>query len=78
MLVPPHNAADEPLTTLRSRFPLSFQGKYDDAEPLYERLTAIKEKALGRDHPDVATVLNSRAGLMQNQVKAARHLQQRP
>ena len=31
------------------------QGRYADAEPLYKRALAIDEKALGPDHPDVAT-----------------------
>ena len=30
------------------------QGKYAEAEPLYKRSLAIREKALGPDHPDVA------------------------
>ena len=30
------------------------QGRYADAEPLYKRSLAIREKALGPDHPDVA------------------------
>ena len=32
------------------------QGRYADAEPLYKRSLAIEEKALGPDHPDVASV----------------------
>ena len=35
------------------------QGKYAQAEPLYQRSLAIYEKALGPDHPDVATVLEN-------------------
>ena len=31
------------------------QGRYAEAEPLYKRALAIDEKALGPDHPDVAT-----------------------
>ena len=31
------------------------QGRYAEAEPLYQRALAIREKALGPDHPDVAT-----------------------
>ena len=31
------------------------QGRYADAEPLFKRSLAIREKALGPDHPDVAT-----------------------
>ena len=32
------------------------QGKYDLAEPLYERALAIYEKALGPDHPDTIQI----------------------
>lgn len=45
------------------------QGKNDDAEPLYERATKIREKALGPDHPIVATLLTDRAELLQSQVR---------
>ena len=31
------------------------QGKYNEAEPLYQRALAIDEKTLGPDHPDTAT-----------------------
>ena len=31
------------------------QGRYGEAEPLFKRALAIHEKALGPDHPDVAT-----------------------
>jgi tetratricopeptide (TPR) repeat protein len=41
----------------------STQGQYAEAEPLYQRALAIKEKALGPDHPDVATALNNVAAL---------------
>jgi Tetratricopeptide repeat len=36
---------------------------YAKAEPLYQRALVIFEKALGLDHPDVATSLNNLAGL---------------
>ena len=45
------------------------QGKYDDAKPLYERSLAIREKALGAEHPDVAHSLNKLAGLLKAQVR---------
>ena len=32
-------------------------------EPLYKRALAIREEALGKDHPDVATVLENLAVL---------------
>ncbi len=39
------------------------QGLYAQAEPLYRRALVIREKALGPDHPDVATSLENLAGL---------------
>ena len=48
-----------------------YQGKYAEAEPLYKRALAIKEKALGPDHPSVATGLNTLALLYYNQGKYA-------
>jgi tetratricopeptide (TPR) repeat protein len=39
------------------------QGRYAEAEPLYQRDLAVIEKALGPDHPDVGTSLNNLAGL---------------
>ena len=48
------------------------QGQYAQAEPLYKRALAIKEKALGPDHPDVATSLNNLAELYQAQGQYAR------
>jgi CHAT domain-containing protein/Flp pilus assembly protein TadD len=38
---------------------LYFAGKYDEARPLAERALAIREKALGPDHRDVAASLNT-------------------
>ena len=46
---------------LTKRVPL-----WAEAEPLYERAFAIREKALGPDHPDTATPLNNLAGLYQD------------
>ena len=43
------------------------QGQYAQAEPLYKRALAIREKALGPDHPDVATSLNNLAALYRAQ-----------
>ena len=37
------------------------QGRYGEAEPLYKRALAIREKALGPEHPDVATSLDDLA-----------------
>ncbi|CAM9154674.1 unnamed protein product, partial [Hapterophycus canaliculatus] len=47
------------------------QEKYAEAEPLYESSISILQKALGRDHPDVATTLNDLAGLFDSQAKYA-------
>ncbi|CAN0431038.1 unnamed protein product, partial [Ectocarpus sp. 13 AM-2016] len=50
-------------------------GKYIEAEPLYERSQAIREKVLGPEHPDVATTLNNRALLFGRQVRTERCFQ---
>jgi tetratricopeptide (TPR) repeat protein len=47
------------------------QGRYGDAEPLFKRSLVIREKALGRDHPDVATSLNDLASLYEDQDRHA-------
>jgi tetratricopeptide (TPR) repeat protein len=39
------------------------QRRYADAEPLYKRSLAILERALGPDHPDIATSLNNLAAM---------------
>ncbi len=43
------------------------QGKYAEAEPLYQRSLAIGEKTLGPEHPQVAMSLNNLAGLYRAQ-----------
>ncbi len=48
------------------------QGKYAKAEPLYKRDLAITEKALGENHPSVATTLNNLARLYEKQGKYAK------
>ncbi len=40
-----------------------YQGRYEQSEPLLNRALAIYEKALGPDHPDVATSLENLAAL---------------
>ena len=47
------------------------QGKYAEAEPLYERALSIRERQLGGEHPDTATSLNDLAGLYRSQGKYA-------
>ena len=48
-----------------------YQGRYADAEPLYKRSLAIREKALGPEHPDVAYSLNNLAALYELQGRYA-------
>ncbi len=43
------------------------QGRHAEAEPLYQRSLAIREAALGPEHPDVATGLNNLAELYRDQ-----------
>jgi tetratricopeptide (TPR) repeat protein/CHAT domain-containing protein len=46
-------------------------GKYTEAIPLAEHVLAIREKALGPDHPDVATALSNLGGLYLSQGRYA-------
>jgi len=46
-----------------------FQGKLDDAVPLYLQALAIDEKVYGKDHPEVATDMNNLAHLYEAQVR---------
>ena len=46
------------------------QRKYAEAEPLFKRSLAIREKALGPEHPDVARSLNYLAKLYRKMGKA--------
>ena len=48
------------------------RGRYTHAEPLYQRALAIREKALGPEHPDVATSLNNLAQLYRDQGQYAK------
>ncbi len=50
------------------------QGHYAEAEPLYQRSLAIREKALGPEHPDVAKNLDNLALLYQAQGRYAEAL----
>jgi tetratricopeptide (TPR) repeat protein len=47
------------------------EGRAADAEPLYLRAPAIREHALGPDHPDVATSQNNLAAFYQAQNRTA-------
>jgi tetratricopeptide (TPR) repeat protein len=46
---------------------LHYQGRYGEAEPLYQQALAIMRERLGEQHPDTATSLNNLAGLYQAQ-----------
>lgn len=59
----------QPLHPLFMFHPARFQGNYEQAWLLYERSLAIREKALGPEHPDVAKALNNMANLLQKQVR---------
>ena len=48
------------------------QGRYPEAEPLYQQALAIAEKALGLNHLNVATCLNNLAALYRSQGKYAK------
>jgi tetratricopeptide (TPR) repeat protein len=43
------------------------QGELAQARPLYERALAIREQALGSEHPQTAQCLNNLAALLQDQ-----------
>lgn len=45
------------------------QGKYDEAESLYEQAIRVSEKAHGPEHPLVTKLLNNYAMLLKKQVK---------
>ncbi len=47
------------------------QGQYAQAEPLYLRALAILEKALGPEHPNVASGLENYADLLQKTGRTA-------
>ncbi len=54
---------------VRANVEINFQFLSSPAELLFKRALAIREKALGPEHPDVATSLNSLAGLYRTQAK---------
>ncbi len=40
---------------------LMFTGRYVEAEPLYQRVLAVREELLGPNHLDVSSALNNLA-----------------
>ncbi|WP_051463646.1 tetratricopeptide repeat protein [Leptolyngbya sp. PCC 6406] len=43
------------------------QGRYGEAEPLYQKALTLCQRLLGSDHPDTASSLNNLAGLYESQ-----------
>lgn len=58
------------MTTLLSPLFLKFQGKYAEADALYARVLEILGTTVGEEHPNYALVLNNRAELLREQVRA--------
>ncbi|KAL6063505.1 DUF4062 domain-containing protein [Balamuthia mandrillaris] len=48
---------------------LRLRGKYTEAAPLYQQAVALREKILGKEHPDLAQSINSLAILYRHQGK---------
>lgn len=48
------------------------QGKYAQAEPLFELSQTVREKVNGPENPHVARSLHNRAASLQSQVKPLR------
>jgi tetratricopeptide (TPR) repeat protein len=59
----PPKSALQPAEQSAKNNSLDGASRFAEAEPLYKRALAILEKALGPDHPDVATALNNLANL---------------
>jgi len=45
------------------------RGKYDAAEPLYRETVQLREKVLGKEHPNTLTRINNLAVLLNRQGK---------
>lgn len=58
------------VTTPLLCFPVTHQGKYAEADPLYLRAIEMLEKGLGPEHPNVGSALTNRAALLAAQVRA--------
>ena len=67
----PAQETDEASELNKKVIELYSAGRYSDAIPIAQRILAIREKALGRDHPDVATSLNDLAELYDDQGRYA-------
>ena len=60
-VVPDHPSVASSLTDLASLY--QAQGRHTEAEPLFARALAIREKALVADHPDVVGSLENLAAV---------------
>src|SRR6202048_5261770 len=69
--ISPAQQADEASELNKKVIELTNAGRYADAIPIAQQVLAIREKALGRDHPDVATALNNLAALYKSQGRYA-------
>ena len=56
----------------KTAYYLNARAEYREAEPLYQRALAIREKALGPDHPNTATSLDNLASLYHSQGRYSR------
>jgi tetratricopeptide (TPR) repeat protein len=63
--------ADEATELSKKVIELYDAGQYSDAIPVAQQALAIREKALGPDHPDVASSLNNLAELYRKQGRYA-------
>src|SRR5450759_4616155 len=64
-VTPAHAQTDEAAALNQQVIKLYNEGRYSEAIQLAQRLLTIQEKALGPEHPDVATSLNNLASLYQ-------------
>ena len=48
------------------------QGRYEEAEPLYERALVIQEKILGLEHSDLVSLVEIYADLLRNLGRTAK------
>jgi tetratricopeptide (TPR) repeat protein len=69
--IPSAQPVDETTALNKRLVELYNAGQYAEAIPIAQRLLAIREKTLGRDHPNVATPLNNLAVLYRNQGRYA-------
>lgn len=69
--VPPQQQTVPALTTPRRPPVGTFQGKLEEARPLYVQVLEILSATVGEEHPNYASTLNNRAMLLERQVRVA-------